>query len=172
MRPREAGVRPDRRLRLSTLRQDARRKARVHVWPVHEVAAARMPQQHRGRRATHPIHAGNPAGAGEQIGGREAVPPYGEPRVLPTAALEADLQRRLAAELEPPANRGRSPPQSNLRGAAVTITANPTRFRSRGELPRRCSGGCCRPARASMAWRRTGKRPTGTVPEGLAPSRA
>ena len=43
------------------------------------------------------------------------MPPYGEPRVLPTAALEADLQRRLAAELEAAANRGRSPPQSNLR---------------------------------------------------------
>jgi len=28
------------------------------------------------------------------------VPPYGEPRVLPTAALDAGLQRRLASELE------------------------------------------------------------------------
>ena len=87
-----------------------------------------MPQQHRGRRATHPIHAGNPAGAGEQIGGREAVPPYGEPRVLPTAALEADLQRRLAAELEAAGQPGTIAPAIESEGCCRDDHGQPITF--------------------------------------------
>ena len=100
------------------------------------------------------------------------VPPYGEPRVLPTAALDAGLQRRLAAELEAAA--------AGQQGAAA---------------PAIDSGACCRDGHghahhvSEVAARRRDdvsvdaadppahgdgreSRPTGTVPEGIVPSRA
>lgn len=103
------------------------------------------------------------------------VPPYGEPRVLPTAALDAGLQRRLAAELEAAA--------AGQQGAAA---------------PAIDSGACCRDGHghahhvSKVAARRRddvpvdaadppapachgdgrGSRPTRTVPEGIVPSRA
>ena len=57
-----------------------------------------------------------------------SMPPYGEPRVLPAAALEACLQRRLAAELEAAGQSGPMAPEIELGTTAVTITAIPTTF--------------------------------------------
>ena len=103
------------------------------------------------------------------------VPPYGKPRGLPTAALDAGLQRRLAAELEAAA--------AGQQGAAALAIE---------------SGGCCcdehghtnhvlevaarrrddvsvdaadPPAPACHGDGRE-SRPTETVPEGIVPSRA
>ena len=58
------------------------------------------------------------------------VPPYGEPRVLPRAPSTRASREGWPQNSSPPANRGRSPPQSNLRGAAMTITAIPTTFQN------------------------------------------
>jgi len=66
----DSRIRPDRRLRPPALRQDAGRKAGIHVWPVHEIAADRVQQQQRRRRAAHSVHAGDASGAGLQ--GRRA----------------------------------------------------------------------------------------------------
>ncbi len=99
------------------------------------------------------------------------VPLYGEPRVLPAAAFDPSLHHRLAAELEAAAGQSGA--------AAPTID----------------SGACCRGGHghaqhvSDVAARRRDdvpvdaadppahgdgqeSRPTGTVPEGIVPSRA
>lgn len=75
-------------------------------------------------------------------------PRSGSPR--PTR-LRPTNSRRSPRRVQRSSRRCRVP-----RDCGTTITANPTRFRSRGALPRRCSGGSCGPTRASMAGHRTG----------------
>lgn len=56
------------------------------------------------------------------------VPLYGEPRVLPAAAFDPSLHRRLVAELEAaPGQSGPPSPRSNQGRAAVMVTAMPSK---------------------------------------------
>ena len=101
------------------------------------------------------------------------VPPYGVPRVLPMAALDAGLQRRLAAELEAAGEPGAIAPAIESEGCCCDDHGNPHLF---SEVAARCRDDVSVDAADPSApeWRGDGResRPIGTVPEGIVPSRA
>ena len=99
------------------------------------------------------------------------VPPYGEPRVLPAAALDAGLQRRLAAELEAAGQPGAIAPAIESGGCCRDDHGHHHHV---SEV-----AACCRDDVSVDAadppapvWRGDGReiRPTGTIPEGIVPS--
>ena len=98
------------------------------------------------------------------------VPPYGEPRVLPTAALDAGLQRRLAAELEAAGQPGAIVPAIESEGGCCDDHGHPHHV---SEV-----AACCRDdvpvdaAAPPAPGDGRERRPTETVPEGSVPSRA
>ena len=98
------------------------------------------------------------------------VPPYGEPRVLPTAALDAGLQRRLAAELEAAGQSGTIAPANESEGCCRNDHGHPHHV---SEVAACCRDDVPVDAAAPPA-HGDGResRPTGTVPEGIVPSRA
>ena len=98
------------------------------------------------------------------------VPPYGEPRELPTAALDAGLQRRLAAELEAAGQPGAIAHAIESGGCCCDDHGHPHHV---SEVAARCRDDV--PADvADPPAHGDGResRPTGTVPEGIVPSRA
>ena len=98
------------------------------------------------------------------------VPPYGEPRVLPTAALDAGLQRRLAAELEAAGQPGAIAPAIESGGCCCDDHGHPHHV---SEVAARCRDDVpVDPADPSAHGDGWDNRPTGTVPEGIVPSRA
>ena len=98
------------------------------------------------------------------------VPPYGEPRVLPTAALDAGLQRRLAAELEAAGQPGAIVPAIESEGGCCDDHGHPHHV---SEVAARCRDVVLVDAADPPAYGDGREiRPTGTVPEGIVPSRA
>jgi hypothetical protein len=101
------------------------------------------------------------------------VPPYGEPRVLPAPALDAGLQRRLAAELQAAGQPGAIAPAIESGGCCRDDDGHPHHV---SEVAARCRDDVSVDAADPPApvWRGDGResRPTGTVPEGIVPSRA
>ena len=98
------------------------------------------------------------------------VPPYGEPRVLPTAALDAGLQRRLAAELEAAGQPGAIAPTIESGGCCRDYHGHHHHF---SEVAARCRDVVLVDAADPPAYGDGREiRPTGTVPEGIVPSRA
>ena len=98
------------------------------------------------------------------------VPPYGEPRVLPTAALDAGLQRRLAAELQAAGQPGAIAPAIESEECCRDDHGHPHHV---SEVAARCRDDA--PVdRADPPAHGDGRelRPTGTVSERIAPSRA
>ena len=98
------------------------------------------------------------------------VPPYGEPRVLPMAALEAGLQRRLAAELEAAGQPGAIAPEIESEGCCCDDYGHPNHVsevaaRRRDDVPVDA---------ADPLAHGDGRenRLIGTVREGIVPSRA
>ena len=101
------------------------------------------------------------------------VPPYGEPRVLPAAALDAGLQRRLAAELEAAGQPGAIAPAVESERRRRDDHGHPDHV---SEVAARCRDdvpvdAADPPAPACHGDGRE-SRPTGTAPEGIAPSPA
>ena len=101
------------------------------------------------------------------------VPPYGEPRVLPTAALDAGLQRRLAAELEAAGQPGAIAPAIESGGCCCDDHGHPHHV---SEVAARCRDDVpvdpADPSAPVCHGDGRESRPTGTVPEGIVPSRA
>ena len=98
------------------------------------------------------------------------VPPYGEPRVLPTAALDAGLQRRLAAELQAAGQPGAIAPAIESGGCCRDDDGHPQHI---SEVAARCRDDVSVDAADPSAYGDGLEiRPTGTVPEGIVPSRA
>lgn len=97
------------------------------------------------------------------------VPPYGEPRVLPTAALDTGLQRRLAAELEAAGQRGAIAPEIESEGCCDDHGhphhVSEVAARCRDDFP-------VDPADPPAHGDGRKSRPIGTVPAGIAPSRS
>ena len=98
------------------------------------------------------------------------VPPYGVPRVLPAAALDAGLQRRLAAELEAAGQPGAIAHAIESGGYCCDDHGHPHHV---SEVAARCRDDVSVDAADPSAYG-DGRdiRPTGTVPEGIVPSRA
>jgi len=98
------------------------------------------------------------------------VPLYGEPRVLPAAAFDPSLHHRLAAELE--ATAGHPGAAASIESGACwrdghghAQQVSEVAARRRDDVPVDAADP---PAHGDGRER----RPTGTVPEGIAPSRA
>jgi hypothetical protein len=98
------------------------------------------------------------------------VPPYGAPRVLPTAVLDAGLQRRLAADLEAAGQPGAIAPPIESEGCCCDDHGHPHHV---SEVAARCRDEVSVDAADPPAHGdRRERRPAGTVPEGFVPSRA
>ncbi len=102
------------------------------------------------------------------------VPLYGEPRVLPAAAFDPRLHRRLAAELEAAAGQSGASVPTIESGACCrdghghAQQVSEVAARRRDDVPVDAADP---PAPACHGDGRE-SRPTGTVPEGIVPSRA
>ncbi len=103
------------------------------------------------------------------------VPPYGEARVLPTAALDAGLQRRLAAELDAAAAGRQLAPALTVDSGACCRDEH-GHARNDSEVATRCrdevSVDAADPPAPACHGDGRESRPTATVPEGIVPSRA
>jgi hypothetical protein len=102
------------------------------------------------------------------------VPLYGEPQVLPAAVLDETFQRRLAAQVEAASQSGATAPRIEHR---IESAACPCDDRGHADQPSpvaaRCRDDVSVDAADPSAYG-DGRdiRPTGTVPEGIVPSRA
>ena len=102
------------------------------------------------------------------------VPLYGEPRVLPAAAFDPSLHRRLAAELEAAAGQSEASVPTIESGACCRDGHGHAQHVSEVAARRRHDGpmDAADPPTPACHGDERESRPTGTVPEGIAPSRA
>ena len=98
------------------------------------------------------------------------VPLYGEPSVLPAAALDPDVQRKLAAAVDGAGQAGATAPEINSGAPGRADRAEG--LQTQEVAARRRDGVPVEEAAPSPNGEGRGRRPTGTVPEGIVPSRS
>jgi hypothetical protein len=97
------------------------------------------------------------------------VPLYGEASVLPAAALDPDVQRKLAAAVDGTGQAGATAPEINSGAPGLDHGEG---LQGREVAARRRDGVPVEEAAPSPNGEGRGRRPTGTVPEGIVPSRS